>query len=342
MVFVLVSMVSASLFVAVITHGFSQFREAQKIEEQLRAKAAKLDRKLDELANAEQSQDSIEWEQMMHDSELLLSDDPPDSASPIHSLSVPEHSSSAITNQALQFANQRLSPTPELPRAASQPVTPSKKGNNGTLPGSPGCLEGSSSGSGAGASGGTESATEQKTDQKAERGVEAREEAGGKPAEYWDTTDSENSEDEDSDQELLDSCWDATFPRRGDEKPTMACRLVFYDIVKHQYFDTFIVSMILLNVFSLATVYKGMSTTHENILNLSEWFFTVIFAVEALLKIVGLGPYPYFRRRTNGFDFILVVISLLGLVMSDATVSVLRMFRLVRTLRLIRVLRKSK
>ena len=58
--------------------------------------------------------------------------------------------------------------------------------------------------------------------------------------------------------------------------------------------------------------------------------FTVIFALEAILKIIALAPKNYFSQKWNVFDIIVVILSLIDLALEDAKgLLVLRSFRLV-------------
>ena len=64
--------------------------------------------------------------------------------------------------------------------------------------------------------------------------------------------------------------------------------------------------------------------------------FTVIFTVEAVIKITAYGPVTYAKNLWNDFDFIIVVISLVELLIEVAGaaggtngLSVLRTLRLV-------------
>lgn len=57
--------------------------------------------------------------------------------------------------------------------------------------------------------------------------------------------------------------------------------------------------------------------------------FAVIFSLESLFKIIGLGKY-YFMVGWNVFDFISALISVVDVSLTDvAGLSVLRIFRLV-------------
>jgi hypothetical protein len=81
-----------------------------------------------------------------------------------------------------------------------------------------------------------------------------------------------------------------------------------------------------------------------NILESINYFFTAVFTLEAIIKIIGLGFKGYFTKGWNVFDFIIVVISyvtlIIGLTVSgnfgpkQATVA--RAFRIGRIFRLIK------
>uniref|UniRef100_A0A1B0CQM6 Sodium channel protein n=1 Tax=Lutzomyia longipalpis TaxID=7200 RepID=A0A1B0CQM6_LUTLO len=80
------------------------------------------------------------------------------------------------------------------------------------------------------------------------------------------------------------------------------------------------------------------------ILEVSNAFFTTVFGLEAIVKIVGLR-YHYFTVPWNVFDFLLVLASILGILMEDIMIDlpvsptllrVVRVFRIGRILRLIK------
>ncbi|CAG2064562.1 unnamed protein product, partial [Timema podura] len=80
------------------------------------------------------------------------------------------------------------------------------------------------------------------------------------------------------------------------------------------------------------------------ILEVSNAFFTTVFGLEALVKIIGLRHH-YFTVPWNMFDFLLVMASILGILMEDIMIDfpvsptllrVVRVFRIGRILRLIK------
>ncbi|XP_055941940.1 sodium channel protein 60E-like [Argiope bruennichi] len=105
-------------------------------------------------------------------------------------------------------------------------------------------------------------------------------------------------------------------------------------IVNDPLFDMMITVCILLNTAFLSIEHYGMSAKTERILKLGNLVFTVIFCLEAVVKVVALGR-EYFRSNWNLFDLVVVVVSLADL--SFETVgglSVLRTFRLLRVVKL--------
>ena len=73
------------------------------------------------------------------------------------------------------------------------------------------------------------------------------------------------------------------------------------------------------------------------------YIFTAIFALEMIIKLIGLHPRGYAQDSFNIFDGVVVIISLVEVVMELAKVeggsgglAVLRSFRLVRVFKLAR------
>ncbi|KAL8164864.1 UNVERIFIED_CONTAM: hypothetical protein K2H54_011969 [Gekko kuhli] len=71
-------------------------------------------------------------------------------------------------------------------------------------------------------------------------------------------------------------------------------------------------------------------TTYLSILTLKEIVFTGIFAIEAILKIIALDPYYYFKRAWNIFDFLITVVGIISITVKER----LSFFRLLRIFKL--------
>ena len=119
--------------------------------------------------------------------------------------------------------------------------------------------------------------------------------------------------------------------------PRQKWRAVCFSIVTDSRFDPFIMSLIVINMLVMMMEYEGQSESYENALFFLNVAFIIAFSIEALLKIVGLGWIVYWREDWNKFDFILVIISWLGLIF-DAGVgaNVIRVFRIGRIFRLVK------
>ena len=101
----------------------------------------------------------------------------------------------------------------------------------------------------------------------------------------------------------------------------------------------------MLNTISLSVVHHGQSEEFSFILEIANLTFTIIFALEAVLKLIALGPKVYFSEGFNSIDFFVILCAAVGLVEiivlqvefgQDGTsklasvLTTLRIFRLVR------------
>ncbi|XP_076321983.1 sodium channel protein 1 brain-like [Tachypleus tridentatus] len=107
-------------------------------------------------------------------------------------------------------------------------------------------------------------------------------------------------------------------------------------VVEHPFFEFSITCSIILNTAFLASEHYGMPSGMAYTLSLGNLVFTVVFAIEALIKLVALGV-KFFYCKWNIFDLIIVAVSLADLALETVSgLSVLRMFRLLRVLKLAR------
>ncbi|XP_046400026.1 sodium channel protein para-like [Ischnura elegans] len=101
------------------------------------------------------------------------------------------------------------------------------------------------------------------------------------------------------------------------------------------FFELFIMLIIMLNTFFMALDHHDMNRDMEIILRRGNYVFTLIFIIEAILKIIAMSPKYYFKNSWNRFDFTIVAMSLVELGLEGVQgLSVLRSFRLLRILRL--------
>eukprot|EP00051_Salpingoeca_urceolata_P017838 m.246032 g.246032 ORF g.246032 m.246032 type:complete len:1856 (-) comp19058_c0_seq4:42-5609(-) len=102
--------------------------------------------------------------------------------------------------------------------------------------------------------------------------------------------------------------------------------------------ETFIMAIIFLNLVTLMMRYRNMPDNYENTLRVFNWIFTIIFTVEAVVKIIGLSVKGYFTDGWNVFDFIIVVGSLIDAALDGQgfNISFLRIFRAARLIKLLK------
>lgn len=113
-------------------------------------------------------------------------------------------------------------------------------------------------------------------------------------------------------------------------------------VVNSRSFNNLVTAFILLNTFVLSLDHYGISPEFEEALYLCNVFFTVVFAVEMVLKLVGLGPKAYFKDSMNYFDTLVVLLSVAELSSFSEENSAVSAFRTVRIFRTFRVLRIAR
>ena len=87
--------------------------------------------------------------------------------------------------------------------------------------------------------------------------------------------------------------------------------MFFFKLTTNQKFDIAIMSVIMMNMIAMALEHYGQTEEFSETLAFVNTVFISVFTVECLLKIIGLRWY-YFKEPWNVFDFIVVVLSILG------------------------------
>ncbi|XP_061579555.1 sodium channel, voltage-gated, type I-like, alpha [Cololabis saira] len=118
-------------------------------------------------------------------------------------------------------------------------------------------------------------------------------------------------------------------------------RKTCFRIVEHNWFESFIIFMILLSSGALAfeDVYIEQRKTIKTILEFADKIFTYIFILEMLLKWVAYGFAKYFTNAWCWLDFLIVDVSLVSLTANALGYSDLGAIKSLRTLRALRPLR---
>ncbi|KAJ8970053.1 hypothetical protein NQ317_012028 [Molorchus minor] len=133
-------------------------------------------------------------------------------------------------------------------------------------------------------------------------------------------------------------------PQKVIRRPMNQFLAMFYDLSNSRRFEIAIFVLIFLNMLTMGIEHYGQPHAVFFILEVSNAFFTTVFGLEAIVKMVGLRHH-YFTVPWNVFDFLLVLASIFGILMEDIMIDfpvsptllrVVRVFRIGRILRLIK------
>ncbi|XP_030199700.1 sodium channel, voltage-gated, type I-like, alpha isoform X2 [Gadus morhua] len=118
-------------------------------------------------------------------------------------------------------------------------------------------------------------------------------------------------------------------------------RKTCFRIVEHNWFESFIIFMILLSSGALAfeDAYIEQKKTIKVVLEFADKIFTYIFILEMLLKWVAYGFAKYFTNAWCWLDFLIVDVSLVSLAANAMGASDIAAIKSLRTLRALRPLR---
>ena len=133
-------------------------------------------------------------------------------------------------------------------------------------------------------------------------------------------------------------------------------RFGLYLVSTNQYFDFFIMFLVIANAVIMAL--DGNMFTPEVYSNISitNYVFNSIFIAEFILKLIGLGPIVYFSDAFTYLDLVIIIFAIVDMASSSdssadtiganknltSQLSFLRVFRIFRVLRLTKILRKMK
>uniref|UniRef100_A0A4W6EW84 Sodium channel protein n=1 Tax=Lates calcarifer TaxID=8187 RepID=A0A4W6EW84_LATCA len=161
----------------------------------------------------------------------------------------------------------------------------------------------------------------------------------------------EEVDDEDLDSDAPEDCCTEKCYRRcplldinmsqGKGKVWSNFRRTCFSIVEHNYFETFIIFMILLSSGALAfeDIYLEQRRVIKTVLEYADQVFTYIFVVEMILKWIAYGFKTYFTNAWCWLDFLIVDVSLVSLTANILGYSELGAIKSLRTLRALRPLR---
>ena len=114
------------------------------------------------------------------------------------------------------------------------------------------------------------------------------------------------------------------------------------EFVDNDIFQYTLMVIILLNMILMAISFDGSSAKLSNFLKTLNYFFTIIFIIECLLKLFAYGIKPYFHISWNKFDFFVVLVSLIDWIVNNVDgidASFLKSFQIIRVLKVLTVSR---
>ncbi|XP_072531284.1 sodium channel protein type 4 subunit alpha B [Salminus brasiliensis] len=136
-------------------------------------------------------------------------------------------------------------------------------------------------------------------------------------------------------------------PQKPIPRPQNCIQGLVFDLVTKQFFDILIMLLICLNMVTMMVETDDQSQEMEEILFYINFVFIVIFTGECVLKLIALRKY-YFSVGWNIFDFIVVILSIVGLLLADliekyfVSPTLFRVIRLARIGRVLRLIRGAK
>ncbi|XP_053732384.1 sodium channel, voltage-gated, type I-like, alpha isoform X1 [Synchiropus splendidus] len=136
-------------------------------------------------------------------------------------------------------------------------------------------------------------------------------------------------------------------PQKPIPRPSNMIQGYIFDITTKQAFDILIMVLIWLNMVAMMVETADQTKDKDNILWWVNMIFIVLFTGECLLKMIALRHY-YFTNGWNVFDFIVVILSIIGMCLSDiikkyfVSPTLFRVIRLARIGRVLRLIKSAK
>uniref|UniRef100_A0A671YAF1 Sodium channel protein n=1 Tax=Sparus aurata TaxID=8175 RepID=A0A671YAF1_SPAAU len=136
-------------------------------------------------------------------------------------------------------------------------------------------------------------------------------------------------------------------PQKPIPRPTNLIQGLVFDFISQQFFDIFIMVLICLNMVTMMVETDNQSPEKEDFLFKVNVAFIVVFTGECVLKLFALRQY-FFTNGWNVFDFVVVILSIAGTMLSDiiekyfVSPTLFRVIRLARIGRILRLIKGAK
>nr|XP_021330381.1 voltage-dependent T-type calcium channel subunit alpha-1H isoform X1 [Danio rerio] len=124
-------------------------------------------------------------------------------------------------------------------------------------------------------------------------------------------------------------------------------RLYIHTLCTNHYLDLFITGIICINVVTMSIEHFNQPSYLDEALKYCNYVFTIIFIIEALLKLVAFGIRRFFKDRWNQLDLAIVLLSIMGITLEEIKMNAAlpinpTIIRIMRVLRIARVLKLLK
>ncbi|KAJ1188375.1 hypothetical protein NDU88_005136 [Pleurodeles waltl] len=136
-------------------------------------------------------------------------------------------------------------------------------------------------------------------------------------------------------------------PQKPIPRPPNKFQGLVFDFVTKQAFDITIMILICLNMVTMMIETDDQSKEMENNLYNINMVFIILFTSECVLKLISLRYY-YFTIGWNIFDFVVVILSIVGMFLADiiekyfVSPTLFRVIRLARIGRILRLIKGAK
>ncbi|NXO33225.1 SCN3A protein, partial [Locustella ochotensis] len=136
-------------------------------------------------------------------------------------------------------------------------------------------------------------------------------------------------------------------PQKPIPRPVNKFQGMIFDFVTKQVFDISIMILICLNMVTMMVETDDQSKEMETILSRINLVFIVLFTGEFVLKLISLRHY-YFTIGWNIFDFVVVILSIVGMFLAEmiekyfVSPTLFRVIRLARIGRILRLIKGAK
>ena len=135
-------------------------------------------------------------------------------------------------------------------------------------------------------------------------------------------------------------------PQKISYSETSTYRKKLVRLINSKVFEVVIFIVIVGSLVIMALDYDDSPKSYEDMLKRIDFGFSFVFLLEALLKIVALRPNAYFSDSWNKFDFLVMLLGVVGNIIENFLNDSVKLFnigpKVMRSLRMARIVRILK